>query len=107
MLGFLPSCFGPKALYWTVYAVESFVEEHYNHQICRLQQENILPNLQRILKSCCEDEIEHKEEAALALLGTKSILDIDRIIGNSVFVRIWIAIVDKGSRVAVALSKII
>ena len=28
-LGFAPALLGPRALYWTIMAVETFVEEHY------------------------------------------------------------------------------
>lgn len=32
-LGFLPALLGPRALYWTIASVETFVEEHYQHQV--------------------------------------------------------------------------
>ena len=69
MLGMLPSMFGQRALYWTIASVESFVEEHYNDQISRLRREgDPLPNIRQTLQLCCEDEIEHKDEAVAALL---------------------------------------
>ena len=33
-LGFFPALLGARALYWTVASVETFVEEHYQHQVC-------------------------------------------------------------------------
>jgi ubiquinone biosynthesis monooxygenase Coq7 len=99
MLGFLPSLVGPRALYWTVVAVETFVEEHYKSQINRLKLEgDHLPYVRELLESLCSDEIEHKNEAQYALVGNKSL-------SASFFPRVWMFIVDQGSRYAVLLSK--
>ena len=111
-LGFFPSIFGSRSLYWTIAAVETFVEEHYKHQINRISDEgDQYPHLRKLLEICCEDEVHHKEEAVAALLGsTKSSTDSSGYSNDSSrhpFVKIWTLIVDKGSRLAVKLSKIL
>ena len=115
MLGLLPSIFGQRALYWTIASVESFVEEHYNDQINRLRREgDPLPNIRQTLQLCCEDEIEHKDEAVAALLvgvngRLRDLYDdetlYDDLLQKSAAAKAWTFIVDKGSRVAVQFSK--
>jgi 3-demethoxyubiquinol 3-hydroxylase len=115
MLGLVPSIFGPRALYWTVASVETFVEEHYNHQINRLIREgDNVPNIRKTLQLCCEDEIEHKDEAIAALLlGVEGDLRntyedetlYDDLLQKSALIRAWTYIVDTGSRIAVKISK--
>mmetsp|Transcript_25418 Transcript_25418/g.60076 ORF Transcript_25418/g.60076 Transcript_25418/m.60076 type:complete len:367 (-) Transcript_25418:1570-2670(-) len=85
-LGFLPTLVGgPTALYVTVEAVETFVEEHFQDQIVPLRSAAGVttnssasthvpplpecPELLKLLEACCEDEVHHKEDAALKLLG--------------------------------------
>eukprot|EP00593_Proboscia_inermis_P002823 CAMPEP_0171297872 /NCGR_PEP_ID=MMETSP0816-20121228/6619_1 /TAXON_ID=420281 /ORGANISM="Proboscia inermis, Strain CCAP1064/1" /LENGTH=191 /DNA_ID=CAMNT_0011772471 /DNA_START=150 /DNA_END=725 /DNA_ORIENTATION=+ len=71
-LGFIPTVLGgSNALYVTVEAVESFVEEHYQHQIGRLKDpavEDKCVELVRLLEHCCADEVHHKEDAVEKLL---------------------------------------
>lgn len=77
-LGFVSAFFCPRGMYLTTEAVETFVEEHYGHQIRRLSGVvaggNMTSNdgecglkateeLLRMLRHCCEDEVEHKDEA--------------------------------------------
>lgn len=82
-LGFFSTIWCPRGMYVTTDAVESFVEEHYQGQIVRLQavisemeqtrggrmvdgssagptgQQELL----RMLELCCEDEVHHQMEA--------------------------------------------
>jgi len=78
-LGFASTFFCPRGMYLTTEAVESFVEEHYGYQIRRLADEvadrgakgtnddgddpKASRELLRLLRHCCEDEVEHKDEA--------------------------------------------
>eukprot|EP00957_Ditylum_brightwellii_P083323 6335227-Ditylum_brightwellii.AAC.1 len=82
-LGFVSTIFCPRGMYLTTEAVESFVEEHYGYQIRRLKEEigdsmaqgvakqpiqdcEITlgkKELMRMLQHCCEDEVEHKNQA--------------------------------------------
>ena len=64
-----------RGIYVTTDAVESFVERHYMAQITRLRDElsSSSPSsdetraarteLLNLLRHCCEDEVDHKEEA--------------------------------------------
>ena len=63
LTGAIPSIFGSNAVYATVDAVETFVDQHYLEQIERLQQQNIFPELRRLLERCREEEIIHRDEA--------------------------------------------
>ena len=115
MLGLLPSILGQRALYWTIASVESFVEEHYNDQINKLRREgDPLPNIRHTLQLCCEDEIEHKDEAVAALLlgedkRLRDMYDDDTLyqdlLQKNAMIKAWTFIVDKGSRIAVEVSK--
>lgn len=70
-VGFLATLIGGnKGLYVTVEAVETFVEGHYQQQIVPLKQRGNAPELVRLLEHCCQDEVQHKEEAAHNLLGS-------------------------------------
>jgi len=93
--GALPSLLGPRAIYATIAAVETFVDEHYLQQIERLDRENLFPELRDLLANCREDEIEHKQEAELALGSA-----------NHFGLRVWCKIVDFGSRAAVAIERL-
>lgn len=111
LTGFLPALVsGRRGIYHTISAVETFVEEHYLDQIVRMKNEKVTPHLRARLESCCEDEVEHREEAEQALLG------LDAKDGGhgpaesrkpSWGVRVWSAIVDFGSRRAVELSRVV
>ena len=100
-LGFLPSLFGgPRGIFWTIIAVETFVEEHYGDQITRLIKEgNLYPELLETLTQCCEDEVEHKVMAEKALFHGQPQEHIPA------HVKLWSLIVDTGSRGAVTISK--
>jgi ubiquinone biosynthesis monooxygenase Coq7 len=63
LTGAIPSLFGPRAVYATIDAVESFVDHHYQQQIDRLDAEGILPELRAMLRRCQEEEIHHRDEA--------------------------------------------
>ena len=63
-----------RGIYVTTDAVESFVERHYMAQITRLRDElsssssdedtrAARTELLNLLRHCCEDEVDHKEEA--------------------------------------------
>uniref|UniRef100_A0A7S1C0F0 Ubiquinone biosynthesis protein COQ7 n=1 Tax=Corethron hystrix TaxID=216773 RepID=A0A7S1C0F0_9STRA len=98
-LGFLPTLVGgPKALYVTVEAVETFVVEHFQEQIQELEKEQKCSELTRLLQYCCEDEAHHKEDAARHLLEDGSDLD-------SWWVKPWASIVRQGSIIAADVAR--
>ena len=158
-LGFLPTLLGgPTALYVTVEAVETFVEEHFQDQIIPLRDAAAAaaafsdgggssttatpetaggttksaaladvpplpecPELLKLLESCCEDEVHHKQVAALKLLGRFSTqFSSAKESSESVPVRVglealpshhlwwarpWSSIVQNGSAVAADIAR--
>ena len=55
-LGFAPALVSDRALFKTVEAVETFVEEHYGEQIGPLKVHGRCPQLVALLEHCCADE---------------------------------------------------
>ena len=97
LLGFLPSLFGPRIVFATIEAVESFVEDHYEEQLKYLRaQEDSDQSLINLLQSCQDDEIEHKNESAIKKRSTPGFL-----------LNFWMKIVGWGSSSAVKVAKII
>ena len=64
LTGALPALAGPKAVYATIEAVETFVDRHYADQIARLRGSSELYALRQTLVDCQADEIAHRDEAA-------------------------------------------
>jgi ubiquinone biosynthesis monooxygenase Coq7 len=94
LTGALPALFGRRAVYGTVAAVETFVDQHYQQQIEHLQEfggpEGLLPLLIR----CQADEQNHRDESS-ALAGDKS----------HFLLRAWCRTVGWGSAAAVLLAR--
>lgn len=94
LTGALPALLGRRAVYGTIAAVETFVDQHYQQQIDHITQfggpEGLLPLLVR----CQADEQHHRDEAA-ALAG----------VGLPVCLRAWCALVGMGSAFAVVLAR--
>ncbi|UPY35444.1 demethoxyubiquinone hydroxylase family protein [Sediminicoccus sp. KRV36] len=61
--GAVPALFGPRAVYATIDAVETFVDHHYQQQLDRLDAERIFPDLRDMLARCQEEEVHHRDEA--------------------------------------------
>jgi ubiquinone biosynthesis monooxygenase Coq7 len=104
--GLLPALFGGKrAVYHTIVAIETFVEEHYQEQIQRLKGDEETSSAHKTmikcLSECCEDEVGHRREAEQALLA-----EYDthlRHAGPMLYA--WTRLVDVGSRLAVVASR--
>ena len=97
LLGFLPSLFGPRIVFATIEAVESFVEDHYEEQLKYLRAQDVPDQaLINLLQSCQDDEIEHKNESAIKKRSTPGFL-----------LNFWMKIVGWGSSSAVKVAKII
>ena len=95
LTGALPALFGPKAVYATIEAVETFVDHNYEEQVRALASQPALSGLRQILLDCQADEVAHRDEAASA-----------RGPGQSAWVlRLWCAMVGAGSKAAVALIR--
>ncbi len=117
LTGALPALFGPRAVYATIAAVETFVNQHYQHQIDKLESCNALNkpwakddhgqhqeekgagvtklDLHTLLKTCQADECEHRDEAMRH--------QVDSPLGW--LLRTWCAVVGKGSALAVSLAR--
>jgi ubiquinone biosynthesis monooxygenase Coq7 len=95
LTGALPSLFGPKAVYATIEAVETFVNHHYEEQVLALALQTDLSDLRQTLLDCQADEVAHRDEAAAARGPSQS---------NWVL-RAWCAMVGAGSKVAVSLIR--
>jgi len=113
-LGFVPTVLGPRALYATIEAVESFVEEHYDEQLEYMAAPSGatataaaagaggtqagFESLVAIVRSCREDEVHHKEDAARRFGASAE---------RSLPVRAWAGIIGAGSRAAVAAARVV
>ncbi len=92
LTGAMPALFGAPAVYRTVDAVESFVDEHYREQINQLDGREDYRALRQILIECRNDELEHRDDARKRLPPAG-------FIG-----RLWTSMVGGGSRVGVAIA---
>lgn len=111
LTGALPALAGPRAVYATVEAVETFVNSHYLEQVQRLDRSPDDPALRRLrddLERCRVDELAHRDEAAAA--ATRSGDGAARRPsaapnGHGPLLRGWAALVGGGSAAAVSLAR--
>lgn len=94
LTGALPALFGPRAVYATIAAVETFVDQHYQHQIDKLQNRPEHGALLELLLQCQQEECEHRDEA-IALRGQPP----------GWLLRAWCTVVGSGSALAVGLAR--
>ena len=94
MTGALPALLGPRAVYCTIEAVETFVDLHYAQQIAHLASHPELASLRQTLMDCQGDELAHRIEAAAA-----------RGAAPGALLRAWAWLVGVGSRGAVAICR--
>ena len=97
LTGALPALFGPRAVYATIEAVETFVDHHYDQQVRALESQPALNELRQTLLDCQADEVAHRDEAAASRGPDRS----------SVLLQAWCAMVGAGSKAAVALIRFI
>ena len=95
LTGALPALLGPKAVYATIEAVETFVDRHYEEQVQALASQPSLQSLRQTLLECQADELVHRDEAAGAR-GPEQ---------PGVLLRLWCSVVGRGSRAAVAVCR--
>ncbi len=94
LTGALPALAGPRAVYATIAAVETFVDRHYQQQIDHLREHGGPTSLLDLLLQCQADEQHHRDEAA-ALAGQP----VPWIL------RVWCAMVGAGSAAAVVVAR--
>lgn len=95
LTGALPALVGPRAVYATIEAVETFVDQHYEEQVHRLAAHPELRSLRQTLLDCQGDEVAHRNEAAAAQGPGQP----------GVLLRAWCWLVGVGSRQAVAVCR--
>ena len=93
--GYIPSLMCKNFIYATIFAVESFVERHYQEQIKILSDKKEYKELTNLIKKLMHDEVDHKEEA------------LEKIQHFNIAHRIWGKLVEFGSILAVKISKVI
>ncbi|MBC8055946.1 MAG: demethoxyubiquinone hydroxylase family protein [Rhizobiales bacterium] len=103
LTGALPALLGPRAVYATIEAVETFVDQHYAEQIESIDRQDpdrthaSLQALRMLLENCRGDEVAHRDEAAaLFALGGPP---------PSPALRVWVGLVGTGSRMAVKVCR--
>jgi demethoxyubiquinone hydroxylase (CLK1/Coq7/Cat5 family) len=94
LTGALPALFGPRTVYATIGAVETFVDHHYQQQIDRLAGREEHTALRELLRACQADECAHRDEALSLETGPRGAL-----------LRFWCALVGAGSAVAVKIAR--
>ena len=100
LTGALPALFGPQAVYATIAAVETFVNQHYQDQIDKLQDRPEHAELLALLLQCQLEECEHRDEAIR--------LGAEQPGGFSLWLlRSWCALVGSGSATAVKLARLV
>lgn len=92
--GLVPAIAGTHAVYATVTAVETFVDEHYRRQIEQLRGQSDSDDLRALLARCHADEIAHRDEAR-SLSGAQA----------GKFIHAWTNLVTNTSRVAVRIAR--
>jgi len=94
LTGALPALFGPRAVYATIAAVETFVDGHYQAQVDQLAALPPLAALRADLEACRQDEVHHRDEArAQAARPPGPVL------------RLWCGLVGWGSTQAVSVCR--
>lgn len=94
--GALPALLGPSAVYRTIAAVETFVNQHYQEQIDKLNALGTHKALKAQLIEFQLDECAHRDEAAAKT--TKP---------GGLIARLWVGAIGSGSKVAVTLARFI
>ncbi len=104
LTGWLPALFGPRAVYATIQAVETFVDHHYAEQLAAIDQidpsgsQPRLQALRTLLQACQADEVAHRDEAAhLVGPGRTGLAHWGACA--------WAALVGSGSQTAVRISR--
>lgn len=103
LTGALPALAGPRAVYATIEAVETFVDHHYAEQIESIDRQDpagthpSMRALRVLLQTCRSDEIAHRDEAAVLFAGGGH--------PPPMALSIWLWLVSTGSRAAVTVCR--
>ncbi len=94
LTGALPALLGPRWVYATIEAVETFVVAHYQAQLTPSMIADV--DLRQVLGRFAQDEAAHQKEAAV-------VADPER----RPLLRLWLRAVSSGSRRAVGLARVL
>jgi ubiquinone biosynthesis monooxygenase Coq7 len=94
LTGFLPAIVSARAVFATIEAVETFVDQHYEDQVRKLPATGAAGPLRAVLLTCQADEVHHRDEA-VALRGAPC----------GFALRAWTQIVGAGSKAAVVAAR--
>ncbi|HQT38598.1 MAG TPA: demethoxyubiquinone hydroxylase family protein [Acidocella sp.] len=94
LTGALPALVGPRAVYATIDAVETFVDHHYDEQVRKLPGHGSAGALRALLVACQADEVEHRDQARAAGTGAAGTLT-----------QAWKWLVGTGSALAVMAAR--
>jgi ubiquinone biosynthesis monooxygenase Coq7 len=94
LTGFLPAVVNARAVFATIEAVETFVDQHYEDQVRKLPTIGAGGSLRAVLLTCQADEVHHRDEAR-ALGGAPCGFGL----------RLWTRLVAAGSRAAVVAAR--
>tara|TARA_A100001037_G_scaffold56671_1_gene48971 strand:+ start:14400 stop:15221 length:822 start_codon:yes stop_codon:yes gene_type:complete len=95
LIGATPALFGRRAVFATIDAVESFVDQHYTAQSDRLARERRHGTVRTLLERCRQDELSHRDEARAALDASAGPV-----------LRGWCWLVGAGSAAAVRVARL-
>ena len=108
LTGALPACFGPRTVYATIEAVETFVDTHYAAQLAQIDAlapgaaasvRASLAELRALLAACQQDERAHRDDAHMRLGGEA------RTGLRAALTAVWTWTVGAGSAGAVRVSR--
>ncbi len=94
LTGLLPALFGPRPVFATIEAVETFVDRHYAGQVDRLTREGTHADLRNLLEQCRLEEVSHRDEARESGGGPPGPIS-----------RLWCNAIGVGSSLAVAIAR--
>lgn len=94
LLGALPALFGRRAVFATIRAVETFVDDHYLAQIEMLEGNRHWQSLREQLQAFRQDEIDHRDDAAARIMEH-----------DGMIARAWARVVETGSAAGVMASR--
>jgi ubiquinone biosynthesis monooxygenase Coq7 len=106
LTGALPACLGPRPVYVTIEAVETFVDLHYTEQIETIDrldpagEQASLQALRSQLHAFRSDEVAHRDEAAACSRGQAT-----AAVAEAALLRLWVWAVGAGSRGAVRVCR--
>lgn len=92
--GAVPALMGPQAVFATIAAVETFVDQHYQHQLDQLAGRPGCRSLHHLLAECQHDEREHRDESLAHVQSAPGWM-----------LSVWCRVVGRGSAIAVWLAR--